>query len=505
MVNLLLLTCGTNASYHLAKTIKENFCNKFKIVGTDINEEYLVASIKYIDKFYKVPYSKSNGYYKIILDICKKEKINFLIPCFDADQLLFNSDNEDLKNLGVVSFGIPKSTCGFYYDKLHMFEYLSSCGMPLPHLYRKSDLDKEQYYFIKPVDGSGSIGAKKIKGSEINKINEDSFLLQEFCVEPEYTAECFYYLGELRVIMRERISSKAGVCTKAHICYKDEIFKIIESFINCMDLPVCFNLQFMKNEKGCFVITDVNLRLAGGMSIAAVAGWDEAIALAKIMLGEDKDSVFVSLPKIVSEQYVVRAYTDIITKIVKPVVAFDLDGTLLDSRERHSTVLDFILKKYNLNIETSDLIEYKRKGKSNFDYLISKGVSELLAKKVQNEWISIIENNKFLKGDHLYPNSIEMLEKYASNNDLILVTARKNKTHLLEQIKLLGIDKYFVSVYVVKPGNSSINDKAIILKENKVCLMIGDTVNDYKAACIAGVRFVHVNHGFHSKELLGQI
>ena len=35
---LLLLTCGTNACYHIAKRLKELFGEKFRIVGTDINK-----------------------------------------------------------------------------------------------------------------------------------------------------------------------------------------------------------------------------------------------------------------------------------------------------------------------------------------------------------------------------------------------------------------------------------------------------------------------------------
>ena len=67
------------------------------------------------------------------------------------------------------------------------------------------------------------------------------------------------------------------------------------------------------------------------------------------------------------------------------VVALDWDGTLCDSRERHKVVLDDILKDRNIRIDTSDLIEFKRSGKNNVAFLMSKGLSEEIAGQIQEK------------------------------------------------------------------------------------------------------------------------
>ena len=499
MINLLLLTCGSNACYHFSKRIKESFKSDFRLIGTDINDSYLIPSINYIDVFYKSPYSNSPDYYQFILDICKKEKVNFILPLFDIDQRLFNTSNKDLKNLGIHSFGLAPEVSDIYTDKLQMYKYLQSCNMPLPQIFNKLELDDDKYYFIKPYNGSGSIGTEKLCGADIKTISDNNIMIQELCSEPEYTVECFHYQNTLRTVMRERIVSKAGVCTKTKICYIPELYEIVEKFVKNLHSPICFNLQFMKNSLGNYVITDVNLRLAGGMSLAYAAGWDEVTALAKIMLGKEKREVFSTLPEHIPEQYIVRAYTDIVTKIVRPIVAFDLDGTLLDSRKRHSVVLDFVLDKYNLKIDTSNLIDFKRQGKNNIDYLISKGISESLAKDIQTEWINNIENIEFLKSDELYPNAISILKQYSENNDLILITARNNDINLQKQICDLGIDTYFKNIYVVKPGQEAAKNKAEILKKKHAKLMIGDSEIDKQAADFASIDFMWVNHGFRER------
>ncbi|MBR3613685.1 MAG: HAD hydrolase-like protein, partial [Clostridia bacterium] len=261
--------------------------------------------------------------------------------------------------------------------------------------------------------------------------------------------------------------------------------------------PYCFNLQFMKNSIDQFVITDVNFRFAGGMSLAYTAGWDEVSALAKIMLNKSEDEVLATVPEKIQPQYVVRAYTDVITKIEKPTIAFDFDGTLLDSRNRHGIVLNDILNKFCINIDVSDLIEFKRNNKNNIDYLISKGVEENLAKEIQTKWIENIEQEKYLALDTLYCEAIKLLEKYSKENDLILVTARNNKVGLQNQIDKFNLRKYFKEIYVVNSGKNTSELKAEILKKENVTKFFGDTLSDKKAADLVGIEFIYCENGFH--------
>ena len=504
MINILLLSAGTNACYHTAKTLKEKFPDDFYIIGADINEQHLISSCNYLDKFYKVPVSTDKSYYNIILSICKEEKVNYILPSFDTDQFLFYPENDDLIKLGVKSLSTCYETLEIYKDKDNMNSFLKENGFLIPIIYSKNDIKGDKNYFVKPQKGAGSIGAKELSGEEILSMkNIDDYIIQEVCTNPEYTMECFLYEGELRTAIRERVASKSGVCTKTKFSDVPEFRSVAKSFIEKLKCPYFFNIQFMKNSVGEFVITDINLRLAGGMGLSAAAGWDEISALAKIMLGKNKAEVFETLPEKIKPQCIVRAYTDIVTKIDRNTIAFDFDGTLLDSRERHKIVLSDILKKYKINLDTSDLVEFKRQGKNNVDYLLSKGLSSEDANNIQKEWIENIEKEEYLKHDKLYPEAVDLLEKYSEKNDLILITARNNKEGLHNQIKKFNLEKYFTNIYVVNSGKLTISEKAKILKKESVSEFFGDTQSDEDAACEANVRFTHVDRGFHSKEIIG--
>ena len=315
MITLLLLSAGTNACYHVARTLQNKYKGKFYIIGADINEGYLIPTIGYLDAFYKVPPTKTSGYYEKIISICKKEKVGVILPSFDEDQKLFCPENPDLTALGIKSLGTKHKSLSIYADKIKTYKFMEAHNLPLPKLFQMSEISEDQVYFIKPKNGCASVGARKICGNELLNFKEYSnFLIQEVCSEPEYTLECFYWHNRLFSVARERIAAKSGVCVKARVFKDKKLHTIAEKFTAALETPLYFNLQFMNNSAGCPVITDVNLRLAGGMSLSYAAGWDEVSALADILLGKNDEEVFSHIAAEIPEQFVVRAYTDIVTK-----------------------------------------------------------------------------------------------------------------------------------------------------------------------------------------------
>lgn len=502
MPKLLLLSAGTNACYHLAKTIRDKFPGQFQLIGADINEGWLIPTFPYLDTFYKVPLASALGYRDVILDICRQEKVNFLIPSFDRDQQLFYPEDPELRALGVTSFGTGQKALKHYSNKIRMNDFLAKHGFPIPRIYSLKDCKDDTEYAIKPINGIGSVGAGIRKGYALSSLDEEKYIIQERCFDPEITMECFHYRGHFSSICRERIDKKAGVCTKTRI-YKDPILENIgRRFANELGAPHFFNLQFMTTIEGNYVITDVNLRTAGGMSLSFAAGWDEASALGCIMLGRDVNEVFATLPDLLPEQFVVRAYTDIVTKKIIPVAAFDLDGTLLDSRNRHRFVLATVLKKYGILLDTSDLISFKRQGKNNIEWLESKGLSKELAKKIQQEWIGRIEYPEYLAMDRLYDEAEKLLREY-DGYKRILITARSDEKAARDQIEALGLPSKFDGIFVVPSYASTSHLKANILRENHAMIFVGDTKVDAEAARLAHVKFRHIDHGFHAKEYIG--
>lgn len=502
MIKLFILSCGTNAGWHMVKTLRDKFSGEFRIVGTDTNDEQLVPCASMLDGYYKVPLTSDDDFVRTIELILDKERPEYILPSFDFDQQIFFNGSDILTRYEVRSLSTPRETLLMYVDKRRMYESMAAKGLPVPKCFSWEELVGDVQYVVKPVNGTGSVGVAVMNGAEIRKsVSCDGFLVQEKCARPEITMECFMYQGRFSSVCRERIQTKAGVCTKARVFKSPRLEAIGKQFAELFETPMFFNLQFMQSGAGEFVITDVNLRLAGGMGLSYAAGWDEVSAIAKVMLGRPVDDVMSTLLEFVPEQYVVRVYEDIQTKVEPKTVAFDFDGTLLDSRARHRLVMDDVLGEFNVEIDTSGLVAFKRCGGNNVDFLVSKGVSADVAKKIQQDWISKIEDFKYLAADVLYEDAEDLISRFAGWRK-VLVTARNNEEGVARTLERLGIEKLFDTVHVVKPGSMCSLDKAQILKQEKALLFYGDTNSDYMASVAADVPFCYRECGFHSRDVV---
>lgn len=493
---LLLLTCGTNACFHVAKRLKEIFGDRITIVGTDINKGWMVSTLPWLDAFYQCPLTSNKHYYQFVLDICMTEGVDYILPSFDADQRLFYKGNPDLDRLHVKSLGISEVALNVYDSKENTNNFLIACGLSIPRCYTISEIEYNKEYFCKPKNGVGSVGARIMRGSEIIATNDSNLIIEEICTEPEVTLECFNYNGRVYSVARERLGTKAGICTKARVYYDQQLESIAQQFASFIELPYIFNLQFMTNTFGEKVITDVNLRTAGGMSISCAAGWDEVEALGKIILAEE--DVISSVNVKIQEQYIIRAYTDIITKKIDKRIALDFDGTLLDSRKRHQLVMEHVLREMNITIDVSDLMSYKSEGHNNISWLIKNGLKQEEAEKINKRWVELIEDEVFLADDRLYTNTIEILRSLSRNNSLVLLTARNNKEGLNRQIDRLGIRQYFDQIIVVESCIRTTALKAEKLSQLQIDDFYGDTESDMNASMQAGCNFIASLRGFRS-------
>lgn len=190
-------------------------------------------------------------------------------------------------------------------------------------------------------------------------------------------------------------------------------------------------------------------------------------------------------------------------------IFLDLDGTIIDSFERHFLLLREILKKYKVlkNIDKNYFFKLKRDGINNYNYLVNYlSLEENIALLIKNEWINKIENLKWLRFDKLYDDALYFL-KEMKNNNIIFLTARKNKNNLMKQLEKLDIKKYAQKTYVVNPDNpienkSKIVEEYIFNNSNENTVIIGDTEVEYYTACKTNIEYYILNRGFRSIDYL---
>ena len=181
------------------------------------------------------------------------------------------------------------------------------------------EVEDDVTYFIKEKNGFGSMGARRIKGSDIKRIDSsllDRIVVQEDCTGKgsradkleEVTAECFYDGIDCSIAIRERLEAKSGVCTKARFLKIPEVEKVIKRFTELLPFPPVFNIQFVHRDDE-WLVMDVNLRLAAGTGLSAAAGFDTVRALLAWILGEQIDPSWLTVDE--SVKTVLRVYKEV--------------------------------------------------------------------------------------------------------------------------------------------------------------------------------------------------
>lgn len=184
---------------------------------------------------------------------------------------------------------------------------------------------------------------------------------------------------------------------------------------------------------------------------------------------------------------------------------FDIDGTLVDSFERHITVLKDAMHSCNIEIKIDgqEYINYKCDGNNNKLYLRNVlHMSDRDIVKVCKIWELNIEREEYTILDSLYSDTKCVLERISEKADIYYLSARNNSIALLNELERFGISEYPKDIIIVSPQNALTEKTEALCKlkssHSHPVWMIGDTEVDYMAAQKSGCEVYIVHRGFRS-------
>ncbi len=180
----------------------------------------------------------------------------------------------------------------------------------------------------------------------------------------------------------------------------------------------------------------------------------------------------------------------------------DLDGTLLNSKERHCNVLRDVLIQYGFgNRQVLDFVEYKANGKNTRQYLEDvHGFSKDIADKISTAWINSIEEEKYLCQDKWYEDAAVFVDFLKNRGyECFIITARKNDEYVTKFVKESYVGDS-VQIIAVSTRNA-VSNKISVIKKLLVDdnIMVGDTEVDYETGKTLKIRTYPLNRGFRSK------
>lgn len=196
---------------------------------------------------------------------------------------------------------------------------------------------------------------------------------------------------------------------------------------------------------------------------------------------------------------------------MKWTIFFDLDGTLIDTSERHYKVYKDILTYYKIpnTLTKKEFWNKKRKGGKTVEFL-PKNSSKELIQRFTEEWLKRIEDRRYLKYDSLLRESLGVLSVLKNKACLMLVTLRNNRENLLWELDNFGLTNYFKEIL----ANSSleVENKIPLIKDyiernskRDNFIIVGDTEADISAGKEIGMLSVAVTYGIRSKEFIAKL
>ncbi|MDH5086785.1 ATP-grasp domain-containing protein [Clostridium perfringens] len=293
MINVLFSSVGRRVELVEAfREAKEELNLEGSLIGADMDE--LAPALRFVDKAYIVPRTKSENFIDSIIDICKKESISLIIPTLDTELLVYSKNKERIeKESGAKVMVSNEETIEIIRNKIKTYEFLKSKGFKVPKLITPKDIEENNYklpLFIKPLDESSSINNFKInakKELEFFSSYVPNPMIQEFAEGQEYCVDVFtdFEGNVLSVSPKIRLAHRGGEITKGKIVLDEEIISLAKDLCNTLKFLGEINFDCIKSKDDINII-EINGRFAGGSPMSFKAGANSPKKLYELLMGK---------------------------------------------------------------------------------------------------------------------------------------------------------------------------------------------------------------------------
>lgn len=302
---------GTGTAFAIATRLQALWHDRVRLIVTDIFDRDLVTTSLLADAFYQVPRADHPDFAQVLGQILENEEIDIYIPLLNAE-IRTAWTLPKLQSLDIWLAGPGPELL----DKAAADPWLLAHEVRVPK--QLSDLQgrpNDENWFVKPRDGLGSRGARTLSVAEIRALDEEvqaESIIQEICETPEITIDSFYdaETGFTRAYCRERLETKAGVCTKARVFFEPELAEFAAKIGAGLGQRGAICFQAMRSQEG-WCVTDLNLRSGAGTALTVAAGYDVLAASYACRTGE-RYEYFVPQIDPDAEILVTRQYSEFV-------------------------------------------------------------------------------------------------------------------------------------------------------------------------------------------------
>ena len=325
-ITVLVSACGAQFMPGLADCLKNNGERHIRIVGADMGVDATVLQM--VDEVYQVPAADDAGYIDKLLEICKKEKVDVVLPFMSSELIPLIDRKAEFEELGTKVSVSDRTSVEITTNKYRFYQFLKNKRISVPRfslVKKANDLIQaceecgypKNAVCIKATELSGSRGIRIIKpdisrfdilfhekpNSFFTTLDDLMSTLKEKDEMPEMMA--MEYLpgmegsvdliaddGEiLYMAYRESTVNLHSIPQAGELKNNPEAYEIAKKVIGALGLTGSADLDFKNDAMGRPVLMEINPRIAATMRIFKEGGLNLPYLRIKQLLGEELPDV----------------------------------------------------------------------------------------------------------------------------------------------------------------------------------------------------------------------
>lgn len=327
-LTVMVSACGYQFMPALADCIRDNGERNIRIVGTDMNDDPTIRQM--VDVYYKVPAAKDPNYIDIVLDICKKEKVDIYLPTMSYELVKLIENLDRFEEAGVKVSVSNRYSIETTCNKLKFYEFMRDNNLPMVDFYPAHNLKEVKEAFdklgypnkavcMKALESSGSRGIRIVDpkkkrfdilfGEKPNSFFISYEELMEILAEKdempevvvmeaipgaEFSVDLVADHGKVLYMCARKSDTIIASIPQSATLFKDEkAYKICEDVVRLLELDGQADFDFKYDADGNPVLMEVNPRIAATMKIFKEGGMNLVYLRIKQLLGEELPEIDV--------------------------------------------------------------------------------------------------------------------------------------------------------------------------------------------------------------------
>ena len=299
-MTILVLSCGTRNK--LIRFFKETLAKRpegGRVVAADCSP--WAPALYEADAWYLVERMTEPGYLAHLLEICKKEGVNAVLPLFEDELELISQNRELFEGEGIWAVVSEREAVELCRDKYRFYRHLKENGLPALTTCRSlEEADRALAegsltfpVFVKPVRGCGSMGIAAVQDREmletLYRHSPEGLLIQQLATGEEFGADLYVDRFSRKVVSiftKKKVRMRAGETEKSLSVREPELFELIER--TAATLPLCgpVDMDLFRIE-GKWYVSEINPRFGGGYPHAWHCGVNFPALIAENAMGRE--------------------------------------------------------------------------------------------------------------------------------------------------------------------------------------------------------------------------